>query len=151
MITLKIAIPTAQQGKETYQVLREHDGVVDAITKEPNDDGEYIAEITDDSITVKTKKFSAYGVIGAGIAPLASTYILNTDCTALNSITVDVVVPETPKADAVLYVAFYNAEGRLIDLKTRTVMAPSETFTISEDAFQIKAFIWDSNLKSLYQ
>ncbi len=151
LISVTIAIPAAQQGKKEYGVLREHDGVVDVITEVPNADGECITEVTQDSVTLQVKKFSVYGVIGTGTAPLASTYILNTNCTALNSITVDVVVPETPKADAVLYVAFYHADGRLIDLKTRTQMAPSETFTISEDAFQIKAFIWDSNLKSLYQ
>ena len=64
LIAFTVDIPSNVQGKSEYIVLREHNGVVDALTTRANADGEYI-KVDGNTLTIFANKFSAYALIAA--------------------------------------------------------------------------------------
>ncbi len=72
LVEFTVDIPLALQTKAEFIVLREHNGVVDAITTTPNADGEYIV-VNGNILTIYAKKFSAYAVAGRDAAPVVPT------------------------------------------------------------------------------
>lgn len=72
LLSVKIEIPGEIAGKDEYIVLREHNGVVDALRTTANADGEYI-EVSNGFITIHAKKFSTYALIGKDIVSYVSS------------------------------------------------------------------------------
>ncbi len=69
LIAFDIEIPQVIRGKSEYIILREHDGAVDTITKNPNADGEYLA-VSGNVLTLYAKKFSVYSMYAKDAAPI---------------------------------------------------------------------------------
>ncbi len=75
---LEIIIPFDPAGKFDVTVYRYHDGQVDVLTEEENEDGEYIY-IGDTVIILHVKNFSTYAVGYASDAPTTYTVTVQTD------------------------------------------------------------------------
>ncbi|MBQ7792286.1 MAG: InlB B-repeat-containing protein, partial [Clostridia bacterium] len=59
LVSFVIEIPDSLKNKGDYIILRDHGGVVEAITKTPNANGEYIT-VSGNTITLYANKFSLY-------------------------------------------------------------------------------------------
>ena len=65
------------------------------------------------------------------------------------SIAVEVELPEEENENAVMYVALYDTEGRLIRLYVPDEIKDVNIFEKTDDAQGVKVFIWDDKMKPL--
>ena len=65
------------------------------------------------------------------------------------SITVEVELPEEENENAVMYVALYDVEGKLIRLYVPDEIKDVNIFEKTDDAQDVKVFIWDDKMKPL--
>ncbi len=138
LVTVTFARSTAEKGKTVYAVLREHEGSIDVLTTVPNEDGEYI-EVTDTTITVYAKKFSQYAILLKDSVRYTGTL----QWTTFESVTVKVTTLNNAVDTAVLYVAFYDKENKMVGIASKADFAASNQFDVPENVETIKVFIWD--------
>ncbi len=145
LLKIKIEIPKAYRGMAEYKFVRAATNAYmdgEEITTTPNADGEYI-EVNDRTVTLYVKKLCCYALLAKGEKQEPDKYVTTVSQTELDTVNVEVKLPETVSENAELYLAFYDEDGNLIKICKKSEVEENNTFDSEYDAVDIKAFVWD--------
>ncbi len=145
LLGFEVALPDESKGKDSYIVLRMHEGSVDVLTTTPNADGEYFI-VNSDSILIYAKKFSVYS--------LASTEVVSATKTD-TGVSFEIKLNEQVVIDnAIMIVKAYNKRGAQLASKAIPVTsAYSDTVALECEGatgYKLLFFKGLANIKPVY-